>query len=181
MDNKNKPLNYIERIIQVIGYQEKLTFHRTIYEQKFFDILQAIRKDIDIGIVDEQKIFTDGRIAYIADFYLKKYNVIFEIDGNQHDFNVNYDQKRTAFLNSYFKVVVIRFKNEDLLNANIAYKIKKHLRPHKTWDPLLSKIPIKDKNTLIKNAHILTDSISSCKITEGIYKNKWISKRVNDG
>lgn len=52
---------------------------------------------------------------YITDFYCKKANLVVEIDGAQHfeHENLEYDKKRTKYLNSV-GIEVIRFLNKDI-------------------------------------------------------------------
>lgn len=49
---------------------------------------------------------------YIADFRLKDYLIIVELDGTQHKSNLEYDAKRTAYFNS-LGYHVVRFDNTE--------------------------------------------------------------------
>jgi len=116
-----------DRVKLLLSYQQKLKTAQTYHERMFQSILETIGKK-KTGDVTLQQIFTDGRIAYIADFYLYKYRLVFEIDGKQHDAQVTYDKHRTAFLNSYFNIRVVRFNNDQVINNEIISKITSELR-----------------------------------------------------
>ena len=118
----------VDRIKQLLGFQESLQRKQTHYEQLFQNILEGIQSTRDIGYIETQKIFTDGRVAYIADFYLPKYKLVFEIDGKQHQQQIEYDNKRTSFLNSYFKLNVVRFTNQEVTDNTIIDKVRKNLK-----------------------------------------------------
>lgn len=53
--------------------------------------------------------------SYIVDFYCKRAKLIVELDGSQHyeTETADYDQKRTAYLNS-LGYTVLRFSNTDI-------------------------------------------------------------------
>lgn len=66
--------------------------------------------------------------VFIVDFVCIKANLVIEVDGRIHDFQREYDEARTNYLNS-MGFNVIRFKNEEVQN-NIAWikdEIIKHL------------------------------------------------------
>lgn len=73
---------------------------------------------------------------YIVDFICREIKLIIEIDGGQHNFNENieYDTKRTQFLNS-LGYEVIRFWDNDINNniegvmQYLEAKISPHLNP----------------------------------------------------
>ena len=54
---------------------------------------------------------------FSVDFYCNEKKLVVELDGNIHDKAINkeYDEARTAML-SGLNVVVLRFKNEDVIN-----------------------------------------------------------------
>lgn len=54
---------------------------------------------------------------YIVDFYCKEKKLIIEIDGSQHQNNIDYDKKRDQYLEQ-FGFTVLRFWNDDV-NRNI--------------------------------------------------------------
>lgn len=121
-----------ERIQQVVNYKSELEKHQTIHELKFWNLLlhaRAIkeRKRIltgkQLSSIQRQKIFTNGRTAYIADFFCSAYKVAFEIDGKQHEKNREYDQKRTDFIKEEFGVRVTRFTNAEVMQPGMVEKI----------------------------------------------------------
>ena len=52
--------------------------------------------------------------SYILDFYCREKNLAIELDGSQHIENVEYDNARTKYLNS-FGMTVLRFWNNDAM------------------------------------------------------------------
>jgi very-short-patch-repair endonuclease len=52
--------------------------------------------------------------SYILDFYCREKKLAVELDGSQHIENIDYDNVRTAYLNS-FGITVLRFWNNDLM------------------------------------------------------------------
>ncbi len=48
---------------------------------------------------------------FVADFYCAAKKLVIELDGKMHDFQIEYDQNRTAVLNS-LGLTVLRIKNE---------------------------------------------------------------------
>ncbi|PKM06079.1 MAG: endonuclease [Gammaproteobacteria bacterium HGW-Gammaproteobacteria-5] len=52
---------------------------------------------------------------YIVDFYCSELQLVMEIDGDSHAQSVEYDAKRTKFLNA-LGLQVIRYSNDDVLN-----------------------------------------------------------------
>jgi very-short-patch-repair endonuclease len=57
---------------------------------------------------------------FIADFYCKELKLVIEIDGGVHEDQQDYDKIRTEILETQHDLVVVRFKNEEVL-----YKINK--------------------------------------------------------
>ena len=56
---------------------------------------------------------------YIADFVCKERRVVVEVDGSQHQEQRDYDQRRTAFLNSQ-GYQVLRYWNNEVLQQGEA-------------------------------------------------------------
>lgn len=65
---------------------------------------------------------------FIVDFYCPEKKLVVEIDGKIHDFQKEYDERRTYELEK-FGIKVLRFANEDILNniENVLEEVKKHL------------------------------------------------------
>jgi len=55
-----------------------------------------------------------GLGSYILDFYCREKKLAIELDGSQHIENVDYDNERTKYLNS-FGIAVLRFWNNDVM------------------------------------------------------------------
>lgn len=53
---------------------------------------------------------------FIADFYCAELLVVIEVDGSIHDSQTKYDEFRTRTLNDSHGIIVLRFKNEQVLN-----------------------------------------------------------------
>jgi very-short-patch-repair endonuclease len=51
--------------------------------------------------------------GFILDFYCAEKRLAIEIDGEDHDFKIKYDERRTNILNS-LDIKIIRFSNEDI-------------------------------------------------------------------
>ena len=53
--------------------------------------------------------------SYILDFFCANCNLIIEIDGESHNYNIEYDQRRTKWLvdSGY---TLIRFSNKDIID-----------------------------------------------------------------
>jgi len=89
-----------------------LTINATPTELKMKLLLRELGVDYEF-----QKIYYVGYSFYIVDFYLPEYNLVVEIDGQQH-YNWNdkiYDRLRTDNLVNLHGVKrVVRFDNRDL-------------------------------------------------------------------
>jgi len=74
-----------------------------------------------------------GLGSYILDFYCREKNLAIELDGSQHIDNVEYDNERTDYLNS-FGITVLRFWNNDVLRDMdaILTSIFNHLNKNQT-------------------------------------------------
>lgn len=106
-------------------FQKKLKAHPTIAEKRFKKILHEFfgfnmksRKASKAArrFVGFQKIFMldtlDGRgKGYIADFYLAKFKLIIEIDGDSHDSQKKYDCARDNMLYKKKHVRTLRISN----------------------------------------------------------------------
>ncbi|WP_119343795.1 endonuclease domain-containing protein [Facilibium subflavum] len=74
---------------------------------------------------DRQKIIGN----YIVDFYCKSLGVVIEIDGGSHDFKVEYDMEREAYLQG-FDLLVIHILDIDIKQnlAGVLMHIHQRLR-----------------------------------------------------
>ena len=68
--------------------------------------------------------------SFIVDFYCPELKLAIELDGSQHleQENLEYDKKRTQYLNS-LNIKVIRFLNNEVLNniGEVYVKIKEYI------------------------------------------------------
>ena len=67
------------------GILSEILFWKQVHKKKFYKIN-----------FDRQKIIGN----YIVDFYAQNLGLVIEIDGNSHDFKVEYDEKRQKYLES---------------------------------------------------------------------------------
>ncbi len=110
------------------------------YNPKLVSLAKELRKNMTVA---EKKLWEEYlrtfkyRVLrqrpidhYIVDFYCAKLKLVIEADGGIHnDKNQkDYDEQRTHFLNSY-GLIVIRFRNEDVLNdlEKVCEKIESYL------------------------------------------------------
>ena len=78
-----------------------LWFH--LRDRRFFNY--KFRRQVPIG-------------SYVVDFLCVEKRLVIELDGGQHAERVEYDEKRTAYLQGH-KLHVVRFWNNDVLkNVN---------------------------------------------------------------
>lgn len=87
----------------------------------------------ELGVAYEfQKIYFVGFSYYIVDFYLPEYNMVIEIDGQQHyEYNASiYDRLRTDNLTYLHGISrVIRFDNKDLaIDTDVKNRLLKELK-----------------------------------------------------
>ena len=90
---------------------KELRTNMTVQERKLWQIIRN-RKFYGYRFLRQYIIGN-----YIVDFLCKEKNIIIEIDGGQHNQidDINYDNKRTEYLNSK-GYIVIRFWNNDVDN-----------------------------------------------------------------
>jgi very-short-patch-repair endonuclease len=124
-----------ERVLQVLGYKHKLITRQTEHEKKFYRLLLEAREinesqNKQRNTIHKQHIFIEGRTAYIADFYLPNYKLVFEIDGMHHKNQKEYDSQRTKFINEK-GIKVVRFWNYELDAPNIIEMIIHSLKHKK--------------------------------------------------
>jgi very-short-patch-repair endonuclease len=108
---------------------------KPIYNKQYFkDARRDLRKD---STHEEERFWFEVRNSklgfrfkrqesigiYIVDFYCPKKKLAIEIDGSQHNENIEYDEERTRYLNSY-GIKVLRFWNEEI-NSDIDKVIDK--------------------------------------------------------
>lgn len=85
----------------------------TLAEQKLWDHLRGKRLN---GIKFRRQQTIGG---YIVDFVSMEHRLIIELDGGQHSEQIEYDERRTAFLNAQ-GYRVLRFWNNEVLQQTEA-------------------------------------------------------------
>ena len=91
------------------AFQMNMRHSPTPAEQAMWEIVRAKR----LGGFKFRRQHIIG--VFIVDFVCIRYRLIIEVDGRIHDFQKDYDEARTNYLNTE-GFQVIRFKNEAVLN-----------------------------------------------------------------
>ena len=121
-------LKAIERKKGVLKYKAEefkkdLIKKITPSESKFKAILNHLKINYEF-----QKIIYYQKSFYIVDFYIPKLNIIFEIDGDYHNFQKGKDIKRTRLLKEQGISKVYRFTNSEVENnTNTIMRIERIL------------------------------------------------------
>ena len=90
--------------------------HMTFEEMLVWESLCFILKPIAINIFSQEIIYNFNiEKFYILDFLVLPFGIVIEIDGSQHNSNIEYDSRRDDFLDS-LGLYVIRFDNEIVRN-----------------------------------------------------------------
>lgn len=104
---------------EVLGYKRMMSRKQTSHERMFGELLRSAYTEVygacHKGDVKVQKIFMGDGFAYIADFYIPKLDLVFEIDGKDHSRKVEYDAIRTSFIASR-GMLVKRYTNQEVLH-----------------------------------------------------------------
>ena len=100
---------------------EVLRKDMTVAEKKLWDRLNKSQLGVRFKAQHPIDIF-------IADFYCHKFKLVVEIDGGIHETQKEYDEGRTAELESW-GLTIIRFSNEEVMNdiEKVVEMIKNHL------------------------------------------------------
>jgi len=121
-------------------YQRRMKKHPTRAESRFKTILYEFfgfkgeknrpRNKKARKIIKCQKIFvitTTHGVAkgYIVDFYLPKYKLAIEVDGDSHDDRKEYDSKRDNALKHYRGVKTLRISNTQTKDKCYCYELLK--------------------------------------------------------
>lgn len=128
------PLPYDKRRFRtMLRRKHKMTINPTKHEQLFHKALieaqkAVMREDgLYTGHIKQQRIFIKNKTAYIADFMLPLLRLVFEVDGIEHQYKKEYDNRRTRFINSR-RYHVARFQNVEVEQADIVAKICQAIR-----------------------------------------------------
>jgi 5-methyltetrahydrofolate--homocysteine methyltransferase len=111
-------------------YQRQLRQNLTPAERVFW---QLVRNKQLGGFKFRRQHIID---VFIVDFVCLKANLVIEVDGEIHDFQKEYDEARTKYLNE-MNFSIIRFTNKEVLeNLNLVkQKIIAHLDNFASPDP----------------------------------------------
>jgi len=105
-------IDYEKRRIRARSIRKSLLKKPTISELKFKDILD----EMGLKYKFQKKIFAEKNF-YIADFYLIKHKIMFEIDGGIHNDNFGYDEDRELeILKAGSVKFIVRFPNKFIEN-----------------------------------------------------------------
>lgn len=106
-----KYLSEQQSIAKVEGYQKENLKEETHAEKVFASLLRSL----NIRYKKEQVVRCRNGRNYILDFYVHKpRRVGFEIDGHVHDARENYDTERDVSIMSDYKLVIVRFTNQQV-------------------------------------------------------------------
>ena len=110
-------IDYKKRRKRANQFQKMLLHKPTFAELKFKDILDEIKNDnIKCNYEFQRKIFGKEKF-YIADFYIWKEKIVFEIDGGVHNDRFENDKEREIDILENASVrLLVRFPNEYVLN-----------------------------------------------------------------
>jgi very-short-patch-repair endonuclease len=103
-------------------------------EDQFLFLLYQVRKylrfkDIDFGRIEPQEIiFSNTALTgYIADYFLPRLNLIFEIDGGYHQERKEYDEKRDDYIVKKIQCKIIRYTNEQVFKSGFRDKLREDI------------------------------------------------------
>ena len=108
---------------RISGFKKALTKKQTAAEVNFQQhIADLIACECGTSFVAQREFFITDEIAFIADFYFKKFKVAVEIDGPNHnkDRERQRDKWRDGLLLEHAGVSVIRFTNKEALTQTEA-------------------------------------------------------------
>ena len=132
MKHKSTTLNQAKVLRKNMTAQEKILWN-LLRNNKFYGL--KFRRQVPIG-------------NYVVDFVCEIHNLIIELDGGQHNKsdNIDYDKKRTKFLESK-GYTVLRFWNNEIDNnidgvCEIIHRtiFKKRLTPHPNPLPMVEGV-----------------------------------------
>ncbi len=93
---------------KLLSFRRELRHNQTEAERLFWN---RVRGGRFFGLKFKRQYSLD---PYILDFYCRERKLAIELDGSQHIEDVDYDNKRTLFLNS-LNITVLRFWNNDVM------------------------------------------------------------------
>ena len=122
MQRTEQPAMFYGAKRSIFQYAEVLRKDMTVAEKKLWDRLNKSQLGVRFKAQHPIDIF-------IADFYCHKFKLVVEIDGGIHETQKEYDEGRTAELESW-GLTIIRFSNEEVMNdiEKVVEMIKNHLK-----------------------------------------------------
>jgi very-short-patch-repair endonuclease len=121
MQRTEQPAMFYGAKRSIFQNAEVLRKDMTVAEKKLWDRLNKSQLGVRFKAQHPIDIF-------IADFYCHKFKLVVEIDGGIHETQKEYDEGRTAELESW-GLTIIRFSNEEVMNdiEKVVEMIKNHL------------------------------------------------------
>jgi very-short-patch-repair endonuclease len=121
MQRTEQPAMFYGAKRSIFQNAEVLRKDMTVAEKKLWDRLNKSQLGVRFKAQHPIDIF-------IADFYCHKFKLVVEIDGGIHETQKEYDEGRTAELESW-GLTIIRFSNEEVMNdiEKVVERIKNHL------------------------------------------------------
>lgn len=121
MQRTEQPAMFYGAKRSIFQNAEVLRKDMTVAEKKLWDRLNKSQLGVRFKAQHPIDIF-------IADFYCHKFKLVVEIDGGIHETQKEYDEGRTAELESW-GLTIIRFCNEEVMNdiEKVVEMIKNHL------------------------------------------------------
>ena len=98
----------VNKEIQLLERAKILRSNQTIAEDRLWYYIRAHRF---MGMKFKRQIPFG---SYIVDFYCHAYKLVIEVDGGQHQDNVDYDRRRDSWLKEQ-GFMVLRFWNNDVI------------------------------------------------------------------
>ena len=121
MQRTEQPAMFYGAKRSIFQNAEVLRKDMTVAEKKLWDRLNKSQLGVRFKAQHPIDIF-------IADFYCHKFKLVVEIDGGIHETQKEYDEGRTAELESW-GLTIIRFSNKEVMNdiEKVVEMIKNHL------------------------------------------------------
>ena len=114
MSNDHTPIERARQLRKNLTFEEKLLWQK-LRGRKFFGLKFLRQHPIVYDLINDKPLF------FVPDFYCAEKKLIIEVDGKIHDFQKDYDERRTEILTN-MGLKVIRFKNEEIRNIGKVLK-----------------------------------------------------------
>jgi len=114
MSNDHTPIGRARQLRRNMTFEEKLLWQK-LRGRKFFGLKFLRQHPIVYELINDKPLF------FVPDFYCDEKKTIIEIDGKIHDFQKDYDKRRTEILTN-MGLIVMRIKNEEIRNIDKVLK-----------------------------------------------------------